>query len=172
MSELLVGVFIAAILLGMTLAVIQTVREGSRLERTLSTIYLLKEEIRRTARTQGSYTQGRMMPLLFASRSFPDTLDVDYERRIVTTPLGQPLDVTGRGAHFSIDMADFSPNDCYDFGMQIINGNYFMLGNTVDDLDIVKIGDATFTDATPITPETLQHACTARSSIDVIMAFR
>lgn len=172
MIETLIGVVIFALLVGITLFFVQSVREGKRIERTLAAVYSLKEEIKKINRNQGSYTQGRMMPVLFAAKAFPDTLKVDYEKQRVTTPLGTPLDVTGRGRHFSVDLYGLSPNDCYDFGAQIVAGNFFMLGNTSDDLDIIKIGNTTFDDNTPLTLSSLEEACTRRLSIDVIMAFR
>lgn len=172
MIETLLGVLIFALLLGITLYFVQSARESKRIERTLSAVYTLKEEIKKLNRNQGSYTQGRMLSLLFAAKVFPDTLKVDYERQRITTPLGTPLDVTGRGPHFSIDLYGLSPNDCYDLGMQIVAGNFFILGNPSDDLDVIKIGNMTFNDDTPFTAESLHEACTQRLSIDVIMAFR
>ena len=172
MIETLLGVLILALLVGITLYFVQSVRESKRIERTLSGVYTLKEEVKKLNRGQGSYTQGQMLSLLFAARIFPDTLKVDYDRQRITTPLGAPLDVTGRGQHFSIDMYGLSPNDCYDFGSQIVAGNFFVLGNTSDDLDMIKIGNMVFDDDTPLTDPSLHEACTQRLSIDVIMAFR
>lgn len=170
--ETLIGVMIIALLAAITVYFVQSVREGKRIERTLSAVYSLKEEVKKLNRSQGSYTQGRMMPVLFAARAFPDSLAVDYEKKLVTTPMGNPLDVTGRGRHFSIDLYNLSPNDCYDFGAEIIAGNFFMLGNYSDDLDIIKIGDSAFSDETPLSLKSLEEACTRRLGVDVIMAFR
>jgi len=172
MMETLIGVVIFALLVGIVLFFVQSVSEGKRVERTLSAVYSLKEEIKKVTRGSGSYTQGRMMPMLLAAKAFPDALSVDYDKRLVTTPMGGPLDVTGRGRHFSIDLYSLSPNDCYDFMAQIVAGNFFMLGNISDDLDMIKIGDMTFTDTNPPALPDLKEACTQRLSIDVIMAFR
>lgn len=170
--EVLVGVVAIVVLFGGTFLMLNTIREAKRVERTLAGIYALKEEIKKITRNQGSYTQGRMMPLLFAAKSFPDTLNVDYANRSVYTPMGYPIDIIGRNAHFSVDMYDLTPDDCYSLGEQIMQGNFFMLGNTSDDLDFVKIGKKVFSDAKPITQESLQMACTESFTIDLIMAFR
>lgn len=172
MIETLLGAIILSLLIAITLFFVQSVRESKRIERTLAAVYSLKEEIKKLNRGQGSYTQGRMMPVLFAAKAFPDSLKVNYERKQISTPLDTPLDVTGRGQHFSIDLYGLSPNDCYDFGAQIVAGNFFALGNTSDDLDMIKIGNMTFSDDKPLTLPDLQEACTQRFSIDVIMAFR
>ncbi len=170
--ETLIGTLIAALFIALIIVTVNNVREGKRVERTLTAIYTLKEEIKKVARVKGSYTQGRMMPVLFASRSFPDALKVDYAHRIVETPMGQPMDVMGRGQNFSIDLYGMSPDDCYDFGYQILLGNFFILGNRGDDFVALRIGKTLFTDKEPLTQEKLEKACTESFSIDVIMAFR
>ncbi len=171
-AETIVGIAIFGLLLSITIFFLQNLRESTKIDRTFGAIYSLKEEIKKANHAEGSYTRGPMLPLLFASRAFPNTLDVDYDRRRVTTPMGHPLDITGRGAHFSIDLYNMTPNECYDFGQQIVTGNYLMLGNTGDDFSSMKIGNMVFSDAKPLTTELLKEACTHRFSVDVFMAFR
>lgn len=172
LAEILVGITIISLLIALVVVVIGNTRESTRMDSTLAALYTLKEEVKRVNRSQGSYTQGRMLPLLFAAKAFPDTLDVDYDKRSVTTPLGHPIDVVGRGAHFSLDIYGLTPNECYDLSAQIMSGNYFALGSKSDDFEVFKVGEETFDDSRLPDAQILQEACTDRLSIDLIMAFR
>ena len=170
--EILTGVVIFGLLFVISFVVIQQLREGKRVERTLSAIYTLKEDVKRTYQNQGNYTQERISPLLFSTKTFPDTLTINYEKKTVSTPMGHPLDVLGRGRHFSIDLYGLSQDDCREMGQYVIAGTFFALGNRQDDFVLLRIGRTDFDDNHPLTAKNLEKACTQSFSIDVIMAFR
>lgn len=172
MLEVTVGIIIVCVLLGTTLFYANRVQHQIKFDKTMSALYILQNEVRKNLRARGSYAEKGMMPLLYATRSFPDQLHVNYEEKIVLTPLRYLLDVTGRGRHFSLDLYSMSPSDCYMLGEEVIRGDYFYLGAEGDDMILMKIGETLFDDKNPPTSETLEKACTESKYVDVFLAFR
>lgn len=169
--ELVVGILIVAMLIGLSVFGAMAFRESRKIDRSFTAIYQLKEAIKLHKGNSASYSDS-LYNTVWTSNLIPDQFDKDDRRKIIYTAMGHPVGVTGRGQHFSIEIYALSEAECPVIMKKLLEPQYFPLGNISDDLDLIKLGNMVFDDEKLPRPETIDIACRSGISVDLILAFR